>query len=317
VRLPGAGGWVLLVVAVMSVSTAAPIIAASAAPPLAIAFWRCALGAAATLPWAVMTGAFAQVRALDRVGRRRLLLAGVLLALHFAAWVPSVRLTSVAAATALVSTLPLWTALLARAAGLRVGRAAWTGIAVSVIGIAALTGIDGAMDPGSLAGDALALLGGALAAAYVTVGERCRQRLSTAAYTVVAYAAAALVLLGLCLGVGVPLLGFAARDWALMVALTVLAQLLGHTLVNAALRTASATVVGLVLLFEVPGSVLLAAVWLGQWPPPQTVPALMLLIAGLALVVRSADSRRSAEGHAAVSGTGGPPPPPPRTAPPG
>ena len=247
------------------------------------------------------------------------MLAGVLLALHFAAWVPSVRLTSVAAATALVSTLPLWTALLARAAGLRIGRRAWTGIAVSALGIVALTGVDAALDPASLVGDGLALLGGVLAAAYVTVGERSRQHLSTAAYTVVAYTVAALVLLGLCMALGVELLGFEARDWALIAALTVLAQLLGHTLVNSSLRTTSATVVSLVLLFEVPCSVALAALWLGQWPPPQTIPALVLLGVGLALVVRSA--RRSGEGPGdadpGVSALGGPPPRPPTSPPPG
>ena len=65
------------------------------------------------------------------------------------------------------------------------------------------------------------------------------------------------------------------------------AQLLGHSLVNVVLRTTSPTVVSLAILFEVPGAILIAAIWLRQLPPAGTVPGLLVLLAGLALVVRS------------------------------
>lgn len=288
-RLPGPRDAAVLAVAVVAVSTSAPIIAACTAPALAIAFWRCALGAAATAAWALRGGPGA-FGSLDRRARGILLLAGVLLALHFATWIPSLRFTSIASATALVSTLPLWSALLARAAGVRVGRGVWLGIGVAFAGIMALTGIDFSLDPRSLIGNALALVGGMLAAAYVTVGERVRQGLSTAGYTFVAYTVAAAVLLPLCLVTGAALTGYSTRDWVLIAALTVLAQLLGHTLVNSALRTTSATVVSLALLFELPCTILVAAAWLGQWPAPEVVPALVLLVVGLGVVVRSARS---------------------------
>lgn len=276
----------LLAVAVFFISTSAPIIAATAAPALAIAFWRTALGAVLTAPW-TLTRHAAELRGL--VGRQWWLCiaGGALLAAHFAAWIPSLRFTSVASSTALVATQPVWAALLARARGVHFPRQVWAGIAVALLGILVLTGVDLALDARSLIGDGLALLGAMLAAAYVTVGEAARRDVSTPTYTLVAYSASALVLLPVCLLGGVALGGYPQSAWVLIVALTLLAQLLGHSLINATLRTTSATVTSMGILFEMPIATILAALFLGQWPPLAVVPALVLLLVGVAIVVRA------------------------------
>ncbi|MDQ1249874.1 MAG: hypothetical protein QG597_4251, partial [Actinomycetota bacterium] len=81
--------------------------------------------------------------------------------------------------------------------------------------------------------------------------------------------------------------GYSAQAWALIVALTVLAQLLGHSLINATLRTTSATVTSMGILFEMPLATIMAALFLGQWPPLAVLPALVLLLIGVAVVVRA------------------------------
>jgi drug/metabolite transporter (DMT)-like permease len=291
---PPVGDLLLLGVAVAFISTSGPIIAATAAPALAIAFWRCFLGAGATAPWV----AWRHRGELGRLTRREWRLtvtAGLLLGAHFATWVPSLRFTSVASSTALVATQPVWAALIARARGAHVPRKAWAGIAVSLVGVLVLTGIDFSIDPRALFGDLLALAGAVLAAAYVSVGERARQSVSTASYTMLAYGSAAAGLLVLCVVGGQSLWGYSPQAWALIIALTVGAQLLGHTLINRVLSTTSATVTSLAILFEMPGSTLIAAVWLGQVPPPAIVPAVVLLFVGLALVIRSGDRREPSE----------------------
>ena len=136
-------------------------------------------------------------------------------------------------------------------------------------------------------GDALALVGAMLAAAYVTVGEAARQDVSTPSYTLIAYSSSAVVLLPVCLLAGAALTGYPASAWALIAALTLLAQLLGHSLINATLRTTSATVTSMGILFEMPIATILAALFLGQWPPLAVVPALVLLLVGVAIVVRA------------------------------
>lgn len=276
----------LLAVAVFFISTSAPIIAATQAPALAIAFWRTALGAALTAPW-TLTRHLPELRALTARQWWLCAAGGALLAAHFAAWIPSLRFTSVASSTALVATQPVWAALLARARGVRFPGRVWAGIGVALVGITVLTGVDVALDARSLIGDALALVGAMLAAAYVTVGEAARQDVSTPSYTLIAYSSSAVVLLPVCLLAGAALTGYPASAWALIAALTLLAQLLGHSLINATLRTTSATVTSMGILFEMPIATILAALFLGQWPPLAVVPALVLLLVGVAIVVRA------------------------------
>ena len=294
IRLPGTRDTVLLAVAVVAVSTSAPMIAACAAPALAIAFWRSLLGAGFTAPLLAIKG-LAEFRQLTRRQWVWLVSAGLFLGAHFATWIPSIRFTSVASAAALVATQPVWAALIARSMGARVDRGVWVGIAVSLAGVLVLTGIDFSIDPRSLIGDGLALIGAVLAAAYVTTGERARQSLSTVNYTTVAYLVSALALLPLCMGFGVQMWGYSARDWLLILGLTLIAQLLGHTVVSIVLQSTSATVVSLAILFELPGAIIVAGLFLGQLPSPQVIPALLLLGAGLVVVIRASRSQEPVE----------------------
>jgi metallophosphoesterase superfamily enzyme len=50
-------------------------------------------------------------------------------------------------------------------------------------------------------------------------------------------------------------------------------------------------VLSLAILFEVPGAAVIAALWLQQYPPVTVLPAFGLLLAGMALVVRSDPQR--------------------------
>lgn len=280
----GPADALLLAGGVLCASAAGPPIAATAAPALAIAFWRNALAAAVVVPHAS-----AWSRAELRTTSRRVLglaaLAGVLLAAHFATFVPSLRYTSVASAAALVCSQTIWAGLFARLLGERLPRRAWGGTALALLGILLVTGVDVQLSGRALAGDLLALLGGLFGGAYIVTGARVRRHLSTSSYTAVCYSTAALVLLPVCLAAGVPLAGYASEDWARIVALTVLAQLLGHSIFNLVLRSVSPTLVSLATLFTVPTAAVLAAVLLDQTPPLAAVPAFALLLLGTGIVI--------------------------------
>lgn len=286
VTVPPPRDAALIAVAVLAASTAGPLIAATAAPALAIAAWRNLMAGGVLLPAALLARR-TEIRALDRRGWGLALLAGVFLAAHFATWVPSVTLTSVASSTALVVTQPVWAALLARAAGRQVSRPVWVGILIAVAGAVLITGADVTLSGRAVAGDLLAVLGGMFAAAYVTAGGAVRARMSTISYTAICYSTCALLLVVVCLVGRQPLTGYSATTWVKLAALTVGAQLIGHSLINVALRSASPTVVSLALLFEAPGAAFLAAVWLDQLPPASAVPGLLVLLVGLAVVVRA------------------------------
>jgi drug/metabolite transporter (DMT)-like permease len=284
-----------LTVAVLAVSTSAPLIAFAAAPALAVAFWRNGLA------FAVLTPITAGPRRAE-LGRLRgrsglfAVLAGLALALHFATWMPSVQLGSVATATALVATQPVWQGLIAAAQGRRPSTAGWVGIGLAVAGTVWATGIDIGVSAQAVLADILALVGAIAAAIYTAFGERARSRLSTTTYTWACYGTCAVVLLVVCLAAGVRLHGYDDRTWAAILALVVGAQLLGHSMFNYALKRTSATTVSVLILLEVPGAALLAWAWLGQTPRLVALPGLALLVAGVAVVVLGGGrERRRAE----------------------
>ncbi|MCW2501560.1 MAG: family transporter [Frankiales bacterium] len=277
----------LIAIALLAVSTSGPLIAATAVPALAIAFWRNAMAAVVLAP-VVLLRRRAELRRLDRRERGLALLAGLLLALHFATWIPALSYTSVASATALVATQPVWSALISRLRGEPVARQVWIGIGVAMAGALLLTGADLQVSGKALLGDALAVVGGLFAAGYMTAGSEVRRSVSTTTYTALCYSTTALLLLGVCLVARQDLTGYQDVDWVKLVALTAGAQLLGHSLFNVVLKTTSPTVVSLSILFEIPGAAVIAALFVkGQHVPLLAIPAAVLLVAGLALVIRS------------------------------
>jgi drug/metabolite transporter (DMT)-like permease len=274
-----------LTVAVIAVSSSGPMIAFAAAPALAIAFWRNALAVAALGPFAVTVRRRELGRLTHTRAGRVTVLAGVALAIHFATWIPSAKLTSVAMSVALVCTTPVWTALIAVARGNRVAPATWIGIGIAMLGVAIATGADVGVSGRAVAGDALALIGGIAAAVYTTYGEAARASTSTTTYATVCYSICSLGLVLGCLIGGQRLVGFDGRTWLAIVAMTVGPQLLGHTLINYALEHVSATTVAVLLLLEVPGAAVIAWLLLGQLPAASTVPGLLLLLVGVVVVV--------------------------------
>ncbi|MYS24448.1 Permease of the drug/metabolite transporter (DMT) superfamily [Streptomyces sp. DvalAA-14] len=284
--------FTLLAVAIAGVSMSAPLIAATAAPALAIAFWRNAMAVGVLSPVAL----WRHRGELRHMGGRALGLsvaAGVVLALHFGMWLPSLNMTSVATSTALCTTTPIWTTLVLRVRGHRPPGLVWAGTGLAVVGVVLLTGLDLSTGTRALTGDALALGAGMAAAGYVLLGAEVRRTASTTAYTFVCYGTTAVVLLAACLVSGSALGGYDGTTWLKIVALTVTAQLLGHSLLNRVVRGLGPATTSTAILLETPGAALIAALWLGQTPPAAAYPALGVILAGLALVIL-ADRRKDA-----------------------
>lgn len=274
----------LIAVGVLAVSLSGPLMAAMVVPPLAIAFWRNAF-ATAVLATGAVTGRGSELRGL---GRRQLLLvagSGLALAVHFATWVTALTLTSVASATAIVCLQIAWVVAWQLVRGERFNTGVVVGLVLSFTGVLVVSGVDFSLSPEALLGDVLALVGGMAAAAYMLVGSRARQTMSTTTYTFVCYGTCALLLLVASLVSGQRLWGYDATQWVLLVLVTVTAQLMGHSVFNHLLATTSPMVVSLALLLEVPGAALLAAWILGQTPPVGALLGLGVILAGMAFVV--------------------------------
>jgi drug/metabolite transporter (DMT)-like permease len=204
---------------------------------------------------------------------------------HFGTWVTSLTMTSVSSATAIVCLQIAWVVGWQLLHGERFGIGVVAGLVLSFAGVLVVSGVDFSLAPRALAGDLLALCGGAAAAAYMIIGSRARQTISTTTYTFVCYGSCALVLAAACLVSGQELAGYPARQCGLLVLVTLTSQLLGHSVFNHLLATTSPMLVSLALLLEVPGASLLAAAFLDQVPSPAAVVGLLLMLAGIALVI--------------------------------
>jgi drug/metabolite transporter (DMT)-like permease len=276
---------IALVVGVVAVSSSGALIAYAAAPALAIAFWRNALATGVLAPVTI-------TRKEIRGSQWGSIAAGVALAAHFGTWVPSVKLTNIATATALVCTQPIWAGLISAARGARIGRWVWVGMLLAVVGAVIATG--GHVRSGGgreVLGDLLALAGALAGAVYTLLGERVRRRTTTTAYTTVCYGVCALSLLAVCLLGGVQMTGYAATAWLAIIALTVGPQLLGHSMFNYALHKVSATLLSVIILVEVPGAIFLGWVWLDQRVSLTAMAGIALLLVGVAVVILNPGER--------------------------
>ncbi|GAB3542425.1 DMT family transporter [Arthrobacter tecti] len=284
----------LCVIGVLGVAASGPIMAATAAPALVIAFWRNAFGAVLMGAPSVVgrRGEFANLKAQDY---RRLVIAAVALALHFACFITALKLTSVAAATALVCLQVAWVALFSAIRGNRPAPAVVGGLTVALAGVVVITGFDLTLSSDAIMGDLLAVAGGAFAAVYMMAGAELRRTLSTGTYTTLCFGGCALVLLGMCLAFRQPLVDFPPLAWVGIIGVTIVAQLIGHAVFNHLLAVISPLVVSMIILLEIPGATILAAIFLGEQLPAGTYVGLAIILVGLAVVVRGQGRRRRAD----------------------
>ncbi len=278
--------WGFIAVAVLGISSSAPVSVAVAAPVLAVAFWRNAVGALASGVWTRVSDP-AGLRRLDRRGWVLAVLAGLFLAVHFWLWLTGLRLTSVTASTALAATAPVWVIGFQLLRGERVPRVVLAGVGLAIVGTLAITGVDAARSGRALAGDLLSVASAVAVTGYLVSGQRVMRQASAPVYTLVAYSACALSLLPVALLSHAALTGFSVRAWVELGVIALGAQLLGHTMLNAALPVIGATAVSLAVLLETPGAAVVAWVWLGQDPPLTVIPGTVLMLLGLVVVARA------------------------------
>jgi drug/metabolite transporter (DMT)-like permease len=279
--------YVPLALAVVTVSFGAILVRLAHAPALAISFNRVFLASLLVAPFALGAAlrSWPRLRPRERVA---LFVAGAALALHFATWIASLSLTSVAASVLLVNTAPVFTVAFSRVfLGETPPPIVFVAMALALVG-AALIALDGGRTGAdSLKGDLLALAGAATLSVYHVVGRGLRAALPLTAYVFGVWSTAAAVLALLAVPARVPLFGYPAVTFLVFVALALVPTLAGHGLVNVSLRLLPAPTVGLFLLGEPLGATVLALALFGEVPGALTLAGGAVVVAALALLVRS------------------------------
>jgi drug/metabolite transporter (DMT)-like permease len=278
-ELPARPDLIRLIIGIFGIGSSGPLIALSAMPVPTLIFWRNLGGSLMTLPFALR-------HKLDRTGVKWAVLAGIVLAVHFVGFFLSMRMTSVTAGTAIVATQPIFAAFFVKITGGHIPTRAWLGMLISFTGVLVVTGIDLQLDRRSFLGDLAALISGSLAAAYMLIGSRAQQTLATTSYTTICYFVCAMTALPMALISGYDIVGFAVREWWILLGLIIGAQILGHTMFNMTLKRVSPAVVSMIVFFEVPVAAIVSLVFnIGKQPTLSIIPGVILILLGCILVV--------------------------------
>lgn len=224
------------------------------------------------------------------------LLSGFFLALHFATWISSLEYTSVASSVVLVTTTPLWVALLSPVILKEPSSKAVTiGMFLSLIGGVIIGLSDSCTLNNGLVcpplstfiqgqafwGDILALCGALMAAGYIMIGRQLRAKMSLIPYIFVVYGMAAIVLLFILLSSHQQIIGYTPAIYVWLLLLAIIPQLIGHTTFNWALRFLPASLVSITLLGEPIGSTILAYIILRESPTMLKIIGALIIFIGI------------------------------------
>ena len=274
----------VMLVSIVAVSTASILIRWSDAPAVIIAMYRMTISVIMLLPFFIMNDGVAKLRELGARDILGLFGVGVVLAIHFASWITSLGMTSVASSVVFVHIDPIFVALVSHFfLKEKINGRILAGIVISLIGVTIIALGDAGASEASLMGDLLALLGGLMLGIYLLGGRMFRRDLDLTTYVVPVYASAAVVLLLMSLLTGAQLIGYASRDYILFFLIALVPMIFGHTFYNWALRYVSAPVVSVSLLGEPVGASILAFFLLNEVPGNQVILGGVVTLAGILL----------------------------------
>ena len=279
---PRASG-IILVVGVSAVAWAAIFFRlAEGAPALTIAAYRMAIAAAAMLLIALAASHGRLPRPANPGAAFVVAASGIFLAGHFWAWFLSLNRTSVGSAVVIVAMQPLIAGLLGFfVLHERPSRNELIGTGIACVGLVIIGGRDLAHGAGAFGGDALALLGAVLAAAYRIAGRRLRSEMSTWDYSALVYVVAAVVLWLLVIMFRPAVSGFKGKAWLFIVLLALVPQVIGHTAFNWALAHFRVMTVSLVNMVEPVAATLIAIPVLHERPSAAVALGGPLIIIGV------------------------------------
>jgi drug/metabolite transporter (DMT)-like permease len=290
-----------LIIGVIAVSTASIFIrfVQPEIPPLVIAAYRLSLATIILFPIVIIR----YLNELLSIGWKKLVLAlvsGLFLAVHFASWITSLRLTTVASSVVFVTTTPLWVGLFSSlflkehltkpfVMGLLFSITGGVIIGINdsctfASGYLSCPPIESLLRGKEFMGNLLALFGAIMAAGYLMTGKKLREDISIFVYTFIVYGIAAIILLISVSVFHLRLTGYRNSTYLWLLAIAIIPQLLGHSSFNWAVRYLSAGYVSIALLGEPVGSTILAFIVLNEIPSGVKIIGASFILIGIGIV---------------------------------
>nr|WP_239094019.1 DMT family transporter [Bacillus sp. B15-48] len=250
--------YVVLAIAVTSISTSAILVKLSTAPSGVIAFYRLFFTVLLMLPIFILKYV-SELKRITLVDWGLSSVAGIFLAFHFILWFESLNYTTVASSTVLVTLQPIFAfvgtylffnekfSVKAISAGV-----------IAIIGSVIISWGDLKVSGSAFFGDMLALAACALITFYLMFGQSVRKRVSMITYTFVVYIISSITLFFYVLFTGEGFLGYPSIDWVYFILLAIFPTLLGHSILNWVVKWLSTSTISIAILFEPVGATVLA-----------------------------------------------------------
>ncbi|NVM55133.1 MAG: DMT family transporter [Candidatus Helarchaeota archaeon] len=285
---PRVNPHIVIAVGVLGTSFAAIFVRWSSSPPLLLAFYRLLFTVFIIIPIFLWMKGWRQLRTLPIKNILIIVGAGVALAFHFVLWFASLDYTSIASAVVLVDISVIFTAVFAYLILKEsLSRRRILGILIAFVGVIVISLTDWShASEFALLGDMFALLAAVFGAIYFVAGRKTRQGLDVIPYVFLLYISCTITLLVACLFTGIPLFPFNSQEYLIFLGIAVVSTIFGHTLYNWALKYVDAAVIGIALLAEPIGSILLGLAIFVEIPHPIVIAGGVLVLGGIYLAVR-------------------------------
>ena len=261
--------------------------------PLQSAFWRVALAVPFLAVWASWTlrrehaNSAPTAAPQTRMSLVPLLAAGAFFAGDLAFWHLSITYTTVANASLLANSAPVFVALGGWLVfGQRVTRLFLVALAISLAGAVLLVGPSFGSEGMRLAGDAFGAVTAMFYGAYILAIWRSRGSRSTAAVMTLSSAVSALLLFPLALAWDGPVLAQSARGWLILLGLAVIPHVAGQSLIAYSMAHLPASLSALSLLIQPVFAAAYALLILGETMGSVQMAGGAIVLAGIYLARR-------------------------------
>ncbi|WP_100489208.1 DMT family transporter [Sporolactobacillus pectinivorans] len=252
----------LLIVSMIAISFASIFVKWSHAPATVISMYRMYLACVLLLPMV-----WRKRREFSKLSKKDwlfLTLSGVFLALHFALWFGSLKLTTVASSTIILSLQPI----VALLGGFLVYKektklSTLVTIGISIIGVVMVGWGDFGLSKYVIIGDFLSFLSVIAIVSYLLIGQNTVKKISHWIYSFCVFLFAAFALTLYNLFAGVALGGYSSQEWGIFLLLA-LFPTIAHVIYNLLLNYVNTATISMSILGEPVGATILAVILLGE-----------------------------------------------------
>ncbi|MZQ87273.1 EamA family transporter [Paenibacillus sp. 5J-6] len=277
---------VFLLIGIIAISFSAIFVRWSDAPAAVTAMYRLLMTNVLMLPF--LWNYRSEITSIRLRDWLRTAASGIALGLHFLFWMDSLRFTTVASSTAILTLEPIFVLVGAFLFyGQKTSRAAVMAMCVAIVGAVFIGWGDFQFSGAALKGDFLSLIGTVAVALHMLWGKGLRERISAFVYSFFVFLFAGLVLAITNVITGTSFTAYPAKEWGVFLLLAIIPTVFGHYVFNWLLKYMKASSVSMTVLGEPLGASILAYFLLGEKITSIQLLAGCLLLVGVGLFLRS------------------------------